>query len=118
MPDTRPRKSFGSLTDTEREQILNYKLMIYICEGTDQEKLDWFNVINTAGEKLLEQEARNAIYSCTWLTDAQKFFSTGNFPKRFAIHSGTIIPIHVTVKIISGALKNILGLKFIAAKIS
>lgn len=33
-------KSFGSLTDTERAQILDYKLMIYICEGTDKEKLD------------------------------------------------------------------------------
>lgn len=73
-------RSFGSLTYTEREQILNYKLMIYICEGTDQEKLDWFNVINTAGEKLLEQEARNAIYSCTWLTDAKKFFSKNGCP--------------------------------------
>ena len=68
-------KSFRTLTDTEREQILNYRLMIYICEGTDKEKLDWFEVINTAGEKLTKQEALNAIYACTWLTDAKKYFS-------------------------------------------
>lgn len=73
-------KSFGTLTSPEREQILNYKLMIYICEGNDKEKLDWFEVINTAGEKLTEQEARNAIYACTWLTDAKKYFSKPGCP--------------------------------------
>ena len=73
-------KSFGSLTATEREQILNYKLMIYICEGNDQEKLDWFDIINTSGEQLTTQEARNAIYACPWLTDAKKYFSKPNCP--------------------------------------
>ena len=73
-------KSFRTLTDTEREQILNYRLMIYICEGTDKEKIDWFEVINTAGAKLTKQEARNAIYACTWLTDAKKYFSKPNCP--------------------------------------
>ena len=72
--------SFGSLSDTERDKILNYKLMIYICEGDDKEKLDWFNIINIAGEKLTRQEARNAIYACTWLTDAKKFFSKPGCP--------------------------------------
>ena len=32
------------------EQVLDYKLMIYICKGTDTEKLDWFKIINIAGE--------------------------------------------------------------------
>ncbi|MBQ6006079.1 MAG: HNH endonuclease [Selenomonadaceae bacterium] len=73
-------KSFGSLTDTERAQILDYKLMIYICEGTDKEKLDWFNIINIAGEKLTHQEALNAIYACEWLTDAKKYFSKNGCP--------------------------------------
>ena len=73
-------KSFGSLTDTEREQILNYKLMIYICEGDDKEKLDWFKIINIAGAKLTEQEARNAIYACAWLDDAKKYFSKNGCP--------------------------------------
>ena len=73
-------QSFGSLTKPEREQILNYKLMIYICEGDDKEKLDWFKVINIAGEKLTTQEACNAIYACQWLTDAKKFFSKNGCP--------------------------------------
>ena len=72
--------SFASLSETEQEEILSYELMIYICEGTDKEKLEWFQVINTAGEKLTTQEARNAIYACTWLTDAKKYFSRPNCP--------------------------------------
>lgn len=33
---------FFNFTDTEKEQFLNYKLMIYVCEGNDKEKLEWF----------------------------------------------------------------------------
>ena len=40
---------FHSLTATEQNQILDYKLMIYICMGNDKEKLDWFRTINIAG---------------------------------------------------------------------
>ena len=64
-----------TLTDDQQEQILNYKLMVYFCEGTDSEKLDWFRIINIAGEKLYEQELRNAVYTGTWLTDAKRNFS-------------------------------------------
>ena len=66
---------FDNLTQTERQQILNYPLMIYICEGTDKEKLDWFKIINIAGEQLTAQELRNAIYTGEWLTEAKKYFS-------------------------------------------
>ena len=64
-----------TLTKTEQEQILNYELMIYICEGTDKEKLEWFKIINIAGEKLTPQELRNAIYTGEWLSDAKRYFS-------------------------------------------
>lgn len=57
------------------DKVLDYKLMIYICKGTDTEKLDWFKIINIAGEKLTEQELRNAIYTGAWLSDAKKYFS-------------------------------------------
>lgn len=73
-------KYFHNLQNDEKEQILNYKLMIYFCEGTDKEKLDWFKTINIAGEKLTDQELRNAIYSGTWLTDAKRHFSKTNCP--------------------------------------
>ena len=71
---------FHNLEEEEREQILNYKLMVYFCEGTDKEKLDWFKTINIAGEKLTDQELRNAIYTGTWLTDAKKYFSRSGCP--------------------------------------
>ena len=52
---------FHNLESDEQEQILDYKLMIYFCKGTDREKLEWFKTINIAGEKLMDQELRNAI---------------------------------------------------------
>lgn len=71
---------FHNLTKVEKDQILDYKLMVYFCEGNDKEKLDWFKTINIAGEKLYDQELRNAIYTGTWLTDAKKHFSKSNCP--------------------------------------
>lgn len=67
---------WNNLTETQKERILSYPLQIYICEnGTDEEKLKWFNIINIAGEKLTEQEIRNAIYSGPWVTQAKRRFS-------------------------------------------
>ena len=71
-------KYFHNLTETEKNQILNYKCMIYFCEGTDLEKLEWFKTINIAGEKLTDQELRNAIYTGPWLSDAKLKFSKSN----------------------------------------
>jgi len=71
---------FHNLQNVEKEQILDYKLMIYFCEGNDKEKLDWFKTINIAGEKLTDQELRNAIYTGTWLTDAKRYFSKTGCP--------------------------------------
>jgi hypothetical protein len=69
---------FHNLQKDEQERILNYKLMIYLCEGTDSEKLEWFRTINIAGEKLTEQELRNAVYSGAWVSDAKRHFSKNN----------------------------------------
>jgi hypothetical protein len=66
---------FHNLTKEEQEQILSYELMIYFCEGTDKERLDWFKTINIAGEKLTDQELRNAVYTGPWLSDAKVKFS-------------------------------------------
>lgn len=66
---------FHSLEKDEKEQILDYRLMVYICSGTDSEKLQWFKTINIAGEKLTEQELRNAVYSGSWVSDAKRYFS-------------------------------------------
>ena len=74
------RRAFHNLQKDEREQILNYKLTVYLCSGTDSEKLDWFKTINIAGEELKDQELRNAVYFGPWVTDAKRYFSKSNCP--------------------------------------
>ncbi len=71
---------FANLTSERQEQILNYELSVYVCDGTDGEKLDWFKIINIAGEKLTDQELRNAIYTGPWLADAKRWFSKRGAP--------------------------------------
>ena len=71
---------FYSLPKDEREKFLNYPLMVYVCEGEESEKLGWFKTINIAGERLTEQELRNAMYTGPWLIDAKKHFSKTNCP--------------------------------------
>jgi len=71
-------RAFHNLQKDEQEQILNYKLMVYLCSGVDSEKLEWFKTINIAGEKLTEQELRNAVYSGSWVSDAKRYFSKNN----------------------------------------
>lgn len=71
---------FHNLQNDEQEQILNYKLMVYLCSGTDSEKLEWFETINIAGEKLTDQELRNAVFSGSWVTDAKRYFSKNGCP--------------------------------------
>jgi hypothetical protein len=67
--------AFHNLQKTQQDQILDYKLMIYFCSGTDTEKLDWFRIINIAGERLTPQELRNAVYTGKWLSHAKTIFS-------------------------------------------
>jgi len=69
---------FHNLPQDRKEQFLNYDLMVYVCEGEDSEKLTWFRIINIAGEKLSEQELRNAIYTSAWLSEAKRRFSRRN----------------------------------------
>lgn len=81
---------FHNLQKDEQDQILDYKLMIYFCSGTDSEKLEWFKTINIAGEKLTDQELRNAVYSGSWVTDAKRYFSKNGCPA-YAIGSDYLI---------------------------
>lgn len=73
--------AFHNLKKDKQEQILNYRLMIYFCSGTDSEKLEWFRTINIAGERLSDQELRNAVYSGSWVSDAKRYFSKNSRPK-------------------------------------
>ena len=70
--------NYPNLFDEQKARFLDYELQVYICEGTDKEKLDWFQIINIAGEELEKQEILNAIYHSKWLTDAKSAFSRRN----------------------------------------
>ena len=69
---------FHNLTQSEQDQILDYELMVYVCSGSDREKLDWFETINIAGERLTAQELRNAVYAGPFVSDAKRYFSKSN----------------------------------------
>lgn len=71
---------FNNLTLDERTAIMDYKLSIFICTGTEREKLEWFKRINIAGEKLTTQELRNSVYTGEWLYDAKRYFSRTTCP--------------------------------------
>ncbi len=66
---------FHNLKKDEKEKILDYRLQVYLCTGTESEKLEWFKTINIATMKLTDQELRNAVYSGPWVSDAKKYFS-------------------------------------------
>lgn len=71
---------FHNLKEDEKEEFLNYKLMVYLCSGAESEKLDWFETINIGGERLTDQELRNAVYTGTWVSDAKRYFSRTGCP--------------------------------------
>lgn len=68
-------KNFDSLPADQRKKILESKLLIYECEGTETEIKQWFETINIAGVPLNSQELLNAIYSGPFVTKAKEEFS-------------------------------------------
>ena len=66
---------FMSLDKEERVLIENTKMLAYICEGTESEIKEWFEIINIGGIRLNEQEKLNAIYSGPFVSAARKEFS-------------------------------------------
>lgn len=72
--------AFHNLKDDQQNQILDYKLMIYLCSGTDSERLEWFRTINISGVELTPQELRNAVYAGPWTASAKPYFSKTGCP--------------------------------------
>ena len=68
-------KFFHNLSEDEQNAILNYPLIVYVCEGDEKDRLAWFKTINIAGSPLNDQELRNATYTGPWLEDAKRYFS-------------------------------------------
>ena len=72
---------FTGLTDEEKEQILSYKLLVYVCNGLEKEIKEWFETINIAGVPLNKQELLNATYSGAFVTKAKEVFSNSRSPQ-------------------------------------
>jgi len=71
-------RKFTSLSKDVQKKVLDYDCQIYICKGSDDERLDWFKTININSEPMKDQELRNAQFTGPWLTDAKYYFSRTN----------------------------------------
>lgn len=71
---------FYNLPVDIQQKFLDYPLFIYVCDGEESEKPSWFKIINIAGEKLTDQELRNAVYAGAWTADAKRYFSKTGCP--------------------------------------
>jgi hypothetical protein len=61
-----------------QDKILHSELLVYECEGTENEIKEWFRTINIAGIPLNDQELLNAIYSGPFVTAAKAEYSNSN----------------------------------------
>ncbi len=83
---------FSGIAKDKQELILNTKLLIYECEGTESEIKEWFRTINIAGVPLNNQELLNAVYSGPFVTLGKEEFSNSqnaNIHKWSAYISGS-----------------------------
>jgi hypothetical protein len=83
---------FGGMAKDKQAKILEAKLLIYECEGTESEIKEWFKTINIAGVPLNDQELLNAVYSGPFVTLGKAEFSNSqnaNIQKWSAYVSGS-----------------------------
>ncbi|MFA7044458.1 MAG: DUF262 domain-containing protein [Bacteroidales bacterium] len=66
---------FSGMARDKQTKILETKLLIYECQGTESEIKEWFKTINIAGVPLNNQELLNAVYSGPFVTLAKEEFS-------------------------------------------
>ena len=83
---------FSGIAKDKQDLILQTKLLIYECEGTESEIKEWFKTINIAGVPLNNQELLNAVYSGQFVTLGKEEFSNtqnANIQKWSAYISGS-----------------------------
>lgn len=83
---------FSGMAKDKRNKILETKLLIYECEGTESQIKEWFRTINIAGVPLNNQELLNAVYSGPFVTLGKAEFSNSqnsNIQKWSAYVSGS-----------------------------
>ncbi len=85
---------FSGLAADKQAIILDSKLLVYECEGTESEIKEWFQTINIAGVPLNAQELLNAVYSGPFVTLGKEEFSNSqnsNIQKWSAYVSGSVL---------------------------
>jgi uncharacterized protein with ParB-like and HNH nuclease domain len=83
---------FRGIAKDKQDIILNTKLLIYECKGTESEIKEWFKTINISGVPLNNQELLNAVYSGPFVTLCKSEFSNSqnsNIQKWSAYISGS-----------------------------
>ncbi len=83
---------FSGIAADKQAKIMDAKLLIYECEGTESEIKEWFRTINIAGIPLNNQELLNAVYSGPFVTLGKEEFSNSqnaNIQKWSAYISGS-----------------------------
>ncbi len=93
LKDENGMQYFGTMAKDKKDKILETKLLIYECEGTESQIKEWFKTINIAGVPLKPQELLNAIYSGPFVTLAKEEFSNSqnaNTQKWSAYISGVV----------------------------
>ena len=83
---------FSGMAKDKQIKIMETKLLIYECEGTESEIKEWFKTINIAGVPLNDQELLNAVYSGPFVTLGKSEFSNSqnsNIQKWSAYVSGS-----------------------------
>jgi hypothetical protein len=66
---------FHSLNAEDRQKVLQTELLAYVCDGTETELKEWFQIINISGVPLNDQELLNAVYSGPFVSAAKAEFS-------------------------------------------
>ena len=92
MEDYNMPHYFGKMDGDKQKLILEAKLLIYECIGTESEIKEWFRTINIAGVPLNSQELLNAVYSGPFVTLGKEEFSNSqnaNIQKWSAYISGS-----------------------------
>ncbi|MDD3887556.1 MAG: DUF262 domain-containing protein [Patescibacteria group bacterium] len=84
---------FSGMAEDKKAKILETKLLIYECEGTESQIKEWFKTINISGVPLVAQELLNAIYSGPFVTLGKEEFSNSqnaNIQKWSAYIKGSV----------------------------
>lgn len=94
VPDSNGHEQYFSGMPAERQElILNSHLLMYECQGEEQEMMQWFETINIAGVPLKLQEIRNAVHHGPFVNAAKQVFSNSqdaNVQKWSAYVSGDV----------------------------